>query len=133
MNRYIKAIEIGLANEKEGISYLELLEKLENELGYNFNRSAEFTFMSWFDDNFQSDSNINRHMAPYIDGERTYLMDKYSADYDIVPEEMKAYNFFSSFRSKKSFLKGNAAKQYLDYLELTHARKQVKGIGYALP
>ncbi|MCM4153657.1 hypothetical protein DHD05_18855 [Arenibacter sp. N53] len=124
MNRYIKAMEIGLANEKEGISYFDLLDKLQIELDYSFNSSAEVTFMSWFNENFESHSKVNLHNTDYQTGMILYLKNKYGVIDEITdPGEKRFFNFFHSFRSKKSFLKGNAAKQYLDYQELQQSVK----------
>jgi|SRR5690606_32637436 len=114
MNRYIKAMEIGLANEKEGISYFELLEKMQKDLGYTFNRSAEATFLSWFDENFESVGNFNRNIPPYTIGELIYLNHKYGISGDIIDsQEIKQYNYFYSIRSKKIILKRKRCKTIL--------------------
>lgn len=117
-------MEIGLANEKKGISYFDLLEKLQLELDYSFNSSAEVTFMSWFNENFESHNNVNLNNSDYKEGMNLYLDNKYGVIGEITDPGLKKYcEFFRSFRSKNYFLKGNAAKQYLDYQELKQSVK----------
>ena len=46
-NRYnIKAMEIELAHENEGMSYFDLRTDLEKSLGYCFSNSAKITSLS---------------------------------------------------------------------------------------
>ena len=53
MNRYIKAMEIGLANEENGISYFDLVYELHGSKEKCFSEGAEITFYSWFKNNFE--------------------------------------------------------------------------------
>jgi hypothetical protein len=128
MNRYIKAMEIGLANEKDGISYFDLVDQLENQLKYKFNYSAEYTFLSWFVDNFRYKGEyINKEI--FIGNVDWFLKDK--VGYGYASEYRSGVASVKYTLSQKFYLNGEAAKQYLDYLELkesriaaTQARKQ---------
>lgn len=118
-NRYIKAMEIGLAHEKEGISYFELLNQIETELGYKFSLGAESSFFIWFADNFSSGMG-KLNMGHYKRNFLRYLEDK--ANKDIDPE-FGNYLALMTILRKQYRLDGHAAKQYLDYLELVESRQ----------
>ena len=137
MNRYIKAMEIGLANEERGISYINLIDKLQKDLGYKLSYSAELTFMEWFISNFTSDTvNIDYHNN--INKLRDYQSKRDGAK--INPPKSLNADLMLQKLSIRHFLSGQASKQYLDYLELkesrlaaTQARKQSNySIGIAI-
>lgn len=118
MDRYIKAMEIGNRYENEGISYFELLELLEKE--YKFTYHSEYTFCMWFIENFSSTYPI------YIkDRVTSYLRKKYF-DYKDSDAKIRALNEANKILNNKWFLKGEASKQYIDYLELVEARQSSK-------
>ena len=52
-NRYIKAMEIGLAYEDVGITYPNLINKIQQHTG-KMTLYAESTFYYWFIDNFSA-------------------------------------------------------------------------------
>ena len=112
-------MEIGLSNEIEGISYIELKAKLEMELGVKLQKERELTFLSWFMDNFQSKSSksldkskeLKRKIVNHI-----MNIDKGPASKIL---HRQAYN---TTLGKTFFIKGGAAKQYIDYLELQQSR-----------
>lgn len=120
-NRYIKAMEIGLANEKDGISYFDLVYGLHGTNGKVFARDAEYTFYKWFRENFDCIENV--------------------WDKDVLDLDHRFWNYlvknegFGSYHSdgvdrglhrilqNPFFLRGAASKQYLDYVELKESRK----------
>lgn len=120
MNRYIKAMEIGLANEDEGINYITLEQQVQESLEKPFSKAARSTFAYWFVENFSYENGkyeLNSFRAnwesyyKYLDGNHEYL---------------RSHTYIESFLIRRYFLDGHAAKQYLDYVELTDARKQAK-------
>ncbi|MBO0340945.1 hypothetical protein [Flagellimonas profundi] len=118
-NRYIKAMEIGLAHEKEGITYLELLSQIEYELGYKFSFGAESSFFEWFIDNFSigiGKLNKNFYRRHFL----RYLEDKQINDID---PEFGSYKELMRILNESFRLDGHAAKQYLDYQELVESRQ----------
>lgn len=121
MNRYIKAMEIGLANENEGISYFELFNQLEFQLGYEFNTESQITFFYWFLDNFSS---RDLDLLKLDELRRDIHFFLANQGNNTIPENKKY--LFTSVRaplSKNWFLNGAAAKQYLDYQELVESRQ----------
>lgn len=126
MNRYIKAMEIGLANEKKGISYFELSKQVQEELGLKFSEESERTFLAWFIENF-SDSEIKLTLRD-IGDYRYYQLYQKVQKYDGAVKS-SAENIENKLKLK-FWLDGHAAKQYLDYLELTEARKQAKSTSW---
>ncbi|TDT44963.1 hypothetical protein CLV90_2042 [Maribacter spongiicola] len=127
MNRYIKAMEIGMANEQNGISYFELVKQIEKFQGYSFGKESELSFLFWFSQNFsRSDQKIK---STDIKNYRLVLDKKYGKTVaDVNKGQMELAKKFLRY---KYWLDGTASKQYLDYLELqesriasTQARKQ---------
>lgn len=120
-NRYIKAMEIGLAHEKEGISYFDLVYELHGTKEKVFSKEAEFTFCNWFLENFDA---IDGEVWPVLVN-KSELFQKFlqhnerGGTYHNKGVDRKMYNFLDA----PFFLKGNAAKQYLDYQELVESRK----------
>ncbi|MDV7138242.1 hypothetical protein R3X28_05110 [Maribacter sp. TH_r10] len=126
MNRYIKAMEIGLANEKDGISYFDLVEELEEALGYSMEAATEATFYFWFVDNYSTQNYEIKLSIEWKSDFQTYLDLKHM----VVPMNMskreKAQSISKRIKNVKWFLNGNAAKQYLDYQELQESRIAAK-------
>ncbi|MDL5514017.1 hypothetical protein QSE00_19535 [Arenibacter sp. M-2] len=117
MNRYIKAMEIGLAREKEGISYFDIAKQVQSELGFHFDENSELTFLVWFVDNFSS----HEFKLPKesISNYRFYLMVKNGyTEKGLIQVSANIENDLND----KYWLDGNASKQYLDYLELQESR-----------
>jgi hypothetical protein len=119
-NRYIKAMEIGLAHEKKGISYFDLLEKLNASMGEKMNVGAEKTFVVWFTENFSSD-NFKRNNGDIVSNYVTYII--YRNDETFNTDEINSAKNVERWLKKLHWLDGQAAKQYLDYQELVESRK----------
>lgn len=123
-------MEIGLANEKEGISYHDLLEKIEAKFD-TLNIGAEKTFLSWFLENFSSEDGKtkNKYILAY---HIYYMADKHQSD-AATGHQQDEINEIRTLLSKKYWLDGTASKQYVDYLELVEARtSSKKAIGIAI-
>lgn len=120
MNRYIKAMEIGLAHEKEGITYFNLLDKLNASMGEKMNVGAEKTFVIWFTENFSSDNfkisngDIRTYFGTYTRYRDGALL------HDSAENKAKTVE---GLLKKLHWLDGQAAKQYLDYQELVESRQ----------
>jgi hypothetical protein len=120
MNRYIKAMEIGIDNENKGISYFDLVYELHGTKNQVYTLEAEQTFCEWFIKNFSclDDYDDGLKMVP-IDF-RSFLIDNSKCnDY----HQRGANSFLYDHLDQKWFLNGNAAKQYLDYKEYKAARR----------
>jgi hypothetical protein len=130
MNRYIKAMEIGLANEDEGITYNDLVKELEVFYGRKMTIHAESTFYYWFVDNFSATNEALKNQS----GWKSYFLHYYYFKNNIKKRESNltksGVDLFKQLDNIKWFLNGQAAKQYLDYVELTDARKQAKQTSY---
>lgn len=104
MNRYIKAMEIGLVNEENGISYLELKYNLLNSLSITFDENSESTFIYWFVENFRyrngwyDNSSFRFKWLGYLDYENGDLT------------KLNDHLFIQGFFSESHFLNGQAAK-----------------------
>jgi hypothetical protein len=128
MNRYIKAMEIGLAHEEKGISYFDLVKGLRQDIGDEWAKEAEITFFYWFIENFQPKQRIRNNDDLGTNFFIWRMKNPNPSDSDltgVMSGELQLE------LGQKWFLKGQAAKQYLDYLELqesriaaTQARKQ---------
>ena len=122
-NRYIKAMEIGEANEDEGISYFDLIEGINNMNVKTIGMHAEKTFFEWFMDNFTSyngKGDLNAHRN-YI---KDYLRQKNGVE--IQHDRIERLNQFKALLNNKYFLDGQASKQYLDYKELQQSVESAK-------
>ncbi|KAB7528434.1 hypothetical protein F8C76_11260 [Flagellimonas olearia] len=117
MNRYIKAMEIGLAHEREGISYNDLKAKIEKFQGESFNENSESTFVYWFMENF---TYRNGKFDPN-DFRKTWLghLEFLNGDKAKIKHSLAIKGYLVN----KYFLDGHAAKQYLDYVEYKSARE----------
>jgi hypothetical protein len=118
-NRYIKAMEIGLAHEKEGISYFDLITELEFQLNFKFGDESELTFLVWFSQNFRrSDKDITRMD---VQNYRWYI--KQRNGIEISGHQTKTAKDVERDLKYKYWLNGEASKQYLDYQELVESRQ----------
>ncbi|WP_339725706.1 hypothetical protein [Maribacter stanieri] len=120
MNRYIKAMEIGLANEENGISYFDLVYELHGSKEKCFSEGAEITFYSWFKNNFELGTVDHELFSGTSKGQFQDFLRKNDNDgkYHIDGYYPEFYRILND----KWFLNGTAAKQYLDYLELKESR-----------
>ena len=115
-NIYIKALELGLKHPN-GIKYAKLIEGIADVINENLNNQAEYNFIEWLVENFQnsllaSRTNINRFL-----GDARAVLSEHSVD-------QSYHNRFNKISENPWILKGNAIKQYLDYLELKESREQ---------
>lgn len=119
-NRYIKAMEIGLAHEKEGITYPDLIEKLNNSTNEPMGSGAEKTFVVWFIENFSADNykDSNRNIKEYF----TFYLDHRNGK-ELSSAQRVVAKKTSRTLCKLYWLDGQAAKQYLDYVEYKSARE----------
>ncbi|MEJ4087487.1 hypothetical protein [Galbibacter orientalis] len=144
MNIYIKAMQIGSDNLIEGITYPEMITKLEDEYKLN-TLVSEVNFLRWFLDNFSDynkslsssdaeDNLIKDYQFFYTNMNGEYLSELrlkyfstlYPPSHMENHKEILVENSIKRFREQKYFLNGNTNKQYIDYLELSEARQSSK-------
>lgn len=118
-NRYIKAMEIGLAHEKEGISYFDLIDELQKQLKFKFGTESELTFLIWFSENFRK-SNKNLESNDINDYS---LYQKRLKGIRIYEHQIGIAKLIEKKLGYRYWLNGDAVKQYLDYLELVESRQ----------
>lgn len=120
-NRYIKAMEIGLSHEEEGISYFDLVYELHGTDQKQFSKEAELTFFKWFHENFDCiEENWDIRANDYKGQFWWYLVNnEKGGDYHSSGIDRRLHNILL----EPFFLRGLAAKQYLDYREYKAARK----------
>tara|TARA_R110001583_G_scaffold24456_6_gene89219 strand:+ start:45797 stop:46447 length:651 start_codon:yes stop_codon:yes gene_type:complete len=112
-NIYIKALEIGFENETTGISFNEIVEKLDIESGFTKSLVFKSNFTIWFYTNFfnpKGEANVKLNNS----GTSTYV---------ITPDTLKDLD---KCKAEKSFIKGEATQKYIDYLELKEARESAQ-------
>lgn len=120
-NRYIKAMEIGLAHEEKGISYFDLVEKLQHHFDQSYNMESQVTFFYWFLDNFRTKNSDILKLNELKRDIHFFLANHRNSN---LPDHKKP--IISQVKAPLSwnwFLNGEAAKQYLDYQELVESRK----------
>lgn len=122
MNRYINAMEIGNANEKDGITYFELVNQLEKIMGYKFDSNSESTFYYWFVDNFSTYNNEIKLNSRWKADFHSYLNKKHQFSRLDIDIQNKGHQMEINFKLIQWFLNGEASKQYLDYIELSESR-----------
>ena len=117
MNRYIKAMEIGLAHEENGITYFDLVYELHGTRDKVFTLEAEQTFCVWFLNNFNAEymdflphSNLTAPRAFH----GFLIQNANGSTYHGRGCEERIYDHLN----QKWFVSGEASKQYLDYQEL---------------
>lgn len=96
-NLYIKALEIGYLQGDEGISFEEIVRKLNNQ-DYEFSNDL---FKDWFYRNFEH-------------SKRFYFLHN------------PVYGVSSDLNDKKLRLSSDSLFQYLEYVELKEARENSK-------
>lgn len=123
MSIYIKAIEIGLENEVEGISYHELKRRLENELSITMSPKREMAFMTWFVNNFDTVTSRHLRSPSFLDTICKYVLSD--------EKEGHTYEKGYDIQLKNTFYVGSTAiKQYNDHKELKLARKSAISAKY---
>lgn len=114
-------MEIGLTNEEKGITYFDLVYELHGTRDRVFTTEAEQTFCIWFIKNFSAlnmlflkgtSSNISHFLRDYL------IKNSQGKTYHQRGVDPKIFDYLN----QKWFLNGEAAKQYLDYLELQESR-----------
>ena len=113
-------MKIGIANEKKGISYFDLVYKLHGTKNQVFTMEAEQTFCEWFIQNFSclDDYSNNVGLVP-VDFHKFLYENFKGSDYHARGANMHLFDYLN----QKWFLNGNAAKQFLDYQEFKAARR----------
>lgn len=113
-------MEIGLNNEDTGINYFDLFYGVKGTKEQVGSKEAEISFFIWFLQNFHNAEDRHHKDADLILEYRIWLIRGAAAS--------KYHNFdglkleYKNYLNSQWFLNGNAAKQYLDYLELKEAR-----------
>jgi len=106
-NIYIKALEIGLRNETNDITFNEVVKQIG--IGKSIKDEIfKTSFIIWFYTNFYNP-----------DGESSLKYENGSSQY-ITPDRLHE---LEEFEDKKSFIKGDAIQKYIDYLELKESRE----------
>lgn len=120
-NRYIKAMEIGLAHEKEGITYFDLVHEIHGTKEKVFTTEAEYTFFNWFIENFDGIEGVSWPGQVNLSAlfHKYLIYNERAKTYHLRRTNSKMYDYLDV----PFFLKGHAAKQYLDYVELKESRK----------
>ncbi|MBW8241476.1 hypothetical protein K1F50_01600 [Muricauda oceani] len=118
-NRYIKAMEIGLAHENEGISYFDLVYELHGTKEKVFSKEAEITFFKWFQDNFDCEGPSWSHINNNLEFKNYLTRNENSKHYHVKDHDVNLHNLLNNL----FFLKGSGAFQYQEYLELVESRK----------
>ncbi|WGK64108.1 hypothetical protein [Croceiramulus getboli] len=105
---YSDARDYGYLNPTEGITFYSLLEHLQ--LSYDLSDNFLLHFADWFLENFKS-------TTPQNDGDRIRAFKLELTNYD--------YNrsWLEQLKTKRFYLKGDAEKKHIDYLELRQARR----------
>lgn len=125
-NRYVIAMEIGIENEAKGVTYHELIQKLEDRLGSKLTKYAECTFMQWFLENYSTPSRPNESKVYERYKYCVYYVKKKHGE-EFAKELIESINKYQSkILDIKTFLNGDAAKKYIDYLELVESRESSK-------
>jgi hypothetical protein len=122
MNRYIKAMEIGLAHENVGITYNDLISKIQEDSG-RMTIYAESTFYYWFVDNFSATNIESKLYSGWKTNFEYYYYFKHSINKPKGNLTESGEVLYRQLDSVKWFLNGEASKQYLDYLELQESRQ----------
>ncbi len=117
-NIYIKAMEIGYTNP-DGLTYKELKESVENELGINFTYTIERAFIKWVLDSFDSVYDTDNTKTEVIRNSLSYLREPDRLD----PSYQRTYN---NLENNTLSIKGSIVKQYIDYLELKESRETAR-------
>lgn len=122
MNRYIKAMEIGLAHENVGITYNDLIGKIQEDSG-KMSIYAESTFYYWFVENFSATNIETKLYSGWKASFQYYYYFKHGIDKPKSNLTESGESLYKQLDSVKWFLNGEASKQYVDYLELQESRQ----------
>jgi len=114
-------MEIGLAHEDKGITYFELVYAIHGTKEKVFTTEAEYTFFNWFIENFDGVEGVawlgNVNLSALFHKFLTY--NEKANTYHVRRTNSKMFDYLNV----PFFLRGHAAKQYLDYVELQESRK----------
>ncbi len=114
-------MEIGLANEKDGISFFKVFYGVIGTKDKTISKEAEISFISWFLENFHNPDYFEFGMTNTLKEYRSWLYtDVENCKYHEIDNLSKKLN---NFLDGRWFLNGQASKQYLDYLELKESRE----------
>lgn len=117
-NIYIKAMEIGFKHQVDGIKYGNIKNELEKALNFEFSSSSEYAFLTWFLHYFTSnDTSIS--ISEKATNDFLLTVNKYFKSH---PEGLPEL-YYNKILATIFFIKGEAVKQYTDYLELEQAKK----------
>lgn len=105
---YINTLKLGFENSEGGMSLNEIARKLK----INFSeKSFEFNYTLWFYSNF------------YNPGTEKYVVATNTLSGGSGRVTLETIEIFSKRNDSKSYIKGDAINKYIDYLELSDARK----------
>ncbi|WP_421812445.1 hypothetical protein [Flagellimonas sp.] len=121
-NRYIKAMEIGLAHEKKGITYNDLIDKIQHDIG-RMSLYAESTFYYWFIDNFSATNIETKNYSGWKSQFEYYYYFKHGINKPKSNLTESGESLYRQLEKIKWFLNGEASKQYGDYQELVESRQ----------
>lgn len=116
-------MEIGLENERDGITYHELIAEIERRTGNEFTKFGECTFMHWFLENYSTPfkPNSNKFYDRYKPCVN-FVKRKHGVSF-AHEENQQIDTIKRKVLDIKTFLNGEAAKKYIDYQELVEARE----------
>ncbi|WP_318310072.1 hypothetical protein [Flagellimonas crocea] len=115
-------MEIGLAHENEGITYPDLIDKIQQHTG-KMTLYAESTFYYWFIDNFSATNIETKNFSGWKPQFQYYYYFKHGIDKPKSNLTESGESLFRQLEKIKWFLNGEAAKQYLDYKELVESQQ----------
>lgn len=116
---YVLAMEIG-SQFPDGITFDELVTKIENKSGKKISTNARYGLVEWFVEAFTTDDQIRGLSHKPFETYHTMIPSYFRNKRDIYELAYK------DFQLAKFVLSGNTFKQYIDYLELKESREQAK-------
>lgn len=114
---YVMAMEIG-SEFPDGITFNELVTKIENKLGKKISKNARYGLVEWFVGAFTTDDQIRGLSHKPFETYHTIIPSYFRNKRDMYALA------FQDFQLAKFVLSGNTFKQYVDYLELKESREQ---------
>ncbi|WP_127137993.1 hypothetical protein [Flagellimonas oceanensis] len=114
---YVMAMEIG-SEFPDGITFDELIEKIEKKSGKTISINAKYGLVEWFVEAFTTDDRIRASSHKPFETYRTMIPSYFRDKRDFYLPA------FQDFQRAKFVLSGKTFKQYIDYLELKESREQ---------
>lgn len=114
---YVMAMEIG-SEFPDGITFDELIEKIEEKSGKKISINAKYGLVEWFVDAFTTDDRIRASSHKPFETYHTIIPSYFRDKRDFYEPA------FQDFQRAKFVLSGKTFKQYIDYLELKESREQ---------